>query len=90
MSLYSAADDAAYEWLEEVEGADALSWAEEHSAKTLAEFEAADEYAEYQSAALEILEADDRIAFGVHRGDLIYNFWQDAEQRARPLAPGDP
>ncbi len=70
--------DAEYEWLEEVEGTEALEWVEAVSAETLAEFEASPLFDEYQSAALEILEADDRIAFGVIRGDVVYNFWQDA------------
>jgi prolyl oligopeptidase len=71
-------DDAHYEWLEDVEGDQALAWAGEQSAKTLAEFESAPHFERYQTAALEILEADDRIAFGVLRGDQVYNFWQDA------------
>ncbi len=71
--------DADYEWLEEVDGVEALEWVEAISAGTLAEFEASPRFAEYQDAALEILEADDRIAFGVIRGDRVYNFWQDAE-----------
>ena len=70
--------DAEYEWLEEVEGEDALEWAESVSAVTLAGFEKLPQFAEYQAAALEILEADDRIPFGVIRGDQVYNFWQDA------------
>lgn len=71
--------DADYEWLEEVEGEKALDWVESISAETLAEFEASPRFADYQDAALEILEADDRIPFGVIRGDQVYNFWQDAE-----------
>ena len=71
--------DAHYEWLEDVEGEKALEWVEAISAETLAEFEASPRFAEYQDAALEILEADDRIAFGVIRGDQVYNFWQDAD-----------
>ena len=71
--------DADYEWLEEVEGEEALAWVEQISAKTLATFEASPPFDDYQAAALEILEADDRIAFGVIRGDQVYNFWQDAE-----------
>ncbi len=68
-----------YEWLEEVEGERALEWVEAISARTLSEFEASPAYERYQSAVLEILEADDRIAFGVIRGDQVYNFWQDAD-----------
>ena len=71
--------DADYEWLEEVEGAEALAWAEEQSSAVLADFEAHPNFEHYQSAALEILEADDRIAFGALRGDQVYNFWQDAD-----------
>ncbi|MDH3302615.1 MAG: prolyl oligopeptidase family serine peptidase [Acidimicrobiia bacterium] len=81
MTEHAQADrsDADYEWLEEIEGEKALEWVEAISAETLAEFEASPRFAEYQDAALEILEADDRIAFGVIRGDQVYNFWQDAE-----------
>ncbi len=71
--------DAAYEWLEEIEGEKALEWVEAISAETLGEFEASPRFDTYQAAALEILEADDRIAFGVIRADQVYNFWQDAQ-----------
>ena len=71
--------DAEYEWLEEVEGEQALEWVEAISAQTLAEFEDSRDFDTYQEAMLEILEADDRIPFGMIRGDQVYNFWQDAD-----------
>ncbi len=68
-----------YLWLEDVEGDEALAWVEQQNTGTLALFEAAPNFETYRDDALTILEADDKIAWGVHRGDHIYNFWQDAD-----------
>ena len=71
--------DADYQWLEEIEGEKALEWVQEISAATLSQFESSPRFDEYRTTALEILEADDRVAFGVIRRDRVYNHWQDAE-----------
>jgi prolyl oligopeptidase len=74
-----AAIDDPYVWLEEVEGEKALAWATERSEATLAELSARPEYRPIYDDILAILESDDRIAYPSIRGEMLYNFWQDAE-----------
>lgn len=74
---YPADDD--YLWLEEVEGEQALEWVEGRNALTVAELEADPHFQVFQNEMLRILEADDKLPFGVIRGDHVYNFWQDAD-----------
>ena len=73
-----------YIWLEEVEGARALEWVRERNKRTLDELQADPRYTRFESAALQILEARDRIADPVLLGGMVYNFWQD-DQHVRGL-----
>lgn len=66
-----------YLWLEEVEGEKALSWVKGQNERTLAELKADPRFSQFESEALEIYEAQDRIAYVKIRGDHVYNFWQD-------------
>ncbi|MEM7600880.1 MAG: prolyl oligopeptidase family serine peptidase [Verrucomicrobiota bacterium] len=66
-------------WLEDVEGERALSWVREQNARSLEILESDRDFEAYQSAAVDILTSDDRIAYGTIRGDWVYNFWQDDE-----------
>ncbi len=68
-----------YQWLEEVEGEEALAWAKERSQATLDELSARPEYSEIYDDVLAILNSDDRIAFPSIRGEMLFNFWQDAD-----------
>jgi len=68
-----------YIWLEEVEGDSALSWVREQNAATLTELQADPRFKQFESEALAIYEAKDRLAYGKIRGDYVYNFWQDDE-----------
>jgi len=68
-----------YVWLEEVEGEEALAWATERSAATLAELSARPDYGPIYDDVLAILNSDDRIAYPTIRGEMLYNFWQDAD-----------
>ncbi|MCF7921563.1 MAG: prolyl oligopeptidase family serine peptidase [Candidatus Marinimicrobia bacterium] len=68
-----------YIWLEEVEGDSALSWVKEQNAATLAELQADPRFKQFESEALAIYEARDRLVYGKIRGDYIYDFWQDDE-----------
>lgn len=74
----ASGDDRQYVWLEEVEGERALAWVEAQNAQTVDELEADTEFDSLRDDALRILEADDKLPFGVIRGDHVYNFWQDA------------
>src|SRR5512147_68724 len=74
-----AANTDPYLWLEEVEGEQALSWAREQNARTLAELQGDARFARFEADARRILEAQDRIADPVLLGGRVYNFWQDKE-----------
>ncbi|MDX1438808.1 MAG: prolyl oligopeptidase family serine peptidase [Rubricoccaceae bacterium] len=66
-------------WLEEVDGAEAMAWVEEHNAATLFEFRQHEMFDSLYERTLDILNSDDRIAYPSIRGNALYNFWQDAE-----------
>jgi prolyl oligopeptidase len=72
-----APTDDPYLWLEEVEGTKALSWVEEQNKESLALFESDARYGDFLGAAETILNATDRIPYGIVRNGQVYNFWQD-------------
>ena len=78
-SVAFVADEDPYLWLEEVENAEALEWAEAKSAADTAVFEATPEYTEIYDTLIEIYNSRDRIPRPAIRSAWIYNFWQDAE-----------
>jgi prolyl oligopeptidase len=74
------ADDVdKYLWLEEVDGAKALAWVKERSAKDTKELEAIPEYTPIHDKLLEIYNASDRIPEPDVNGPWVYNFWQDKD-----------
>jgi prolyl oligopeptidase len=79
VGLLAAADEDPYLWLEEVEGAKALAWAEAKSAADTAVIEAVPEYGEIYDKLVEIYNSRDRIPTPGIRGAWIYNFWQDSD-----------
>ncbi|MGH1420763.1 MAG: prolyl oligopeptidase family serine peptidase [Hyphomonas sp.] len=64
-------------WMEEVEGERALNWVRAQNERSIDLLEAHPAYSGYEAAALDILNADERIPYGNLRGGLVYNFWQD-------------
>ena len=70
-------DDDPYLWLEKVEGDSALSWVKEQNALTIAELEEDPRFTQFESEALAIYEAKDKIAYATIHGDFTYNFWRD-------------
>src|SRR5262245_54694748 len=68
-----------YLWLEEVDGAKALQWVKERSAKDTAELEAVPQFTPIHEKLLEIYNASDRIPDPQVEGAWVYNFWQDKE-----------
>ena len=65
-------------WLEEIEGADALTWVDEQNQATLAEF--FDDDAKATSDAIRgALDSEDRIPGVSKLGGLYYNFWRDRD-----------
>ncbi len=73
-------DDDPYLWLEEVDGAAPLSWAEAQNKATLARFGGASFAADRDTLAA-ILDRPDKIPYVARRGTHLYNFWTDAEHR---------
>jgi len=78
-SISQAQETDPYLWLEEVESDRALSWVREQNAITLAELQADPRFEQFESEALAIYEAKDRLVYGKIRGDFVYNFWRDEE-----------
>jgi prolyl oligopeptidase len=68
-----------YLWLEEIEGEEALAWVTERSAGDQATLEAVPEFAPMHEKLLEIYNSRDKLAYPGVRGEVVYNFWQDAE-----------
>lgn len=64
-------------WLEEVEGEQALSQVTKWNEGTLQKLTSDARFETFQSDALAIVNATDKIAYGTYRGGYVYNFWQD-------------
>lgn len=64
-------------WLEEVEGEQALSQVTKWNEGTLQKLTSDARFETFQSDALAIVNATDKIAYGSYRGGYVYNFWQD-------------
>jgi len=78
-AMTAAKNDSDYQWLEEVEGKEALDWVRQQNTRTLDKLHAHKDFKTFKAQALEILEAKDKIPDGRIQGDFVYNFWQDAE-----------
>jgi prolyl oligopeptidase len=75
----SAADDP-YLWLEEIDNAQVRAWVEARNHETVSAL-CDVQFERDRTAVLDILNAADRIPWIQQRGQLVYNFWQDAEHR---------
>src|SRR5262245_2624254 len=69
-------NDDPYQWLEDVQGAEALAWVKAHNARTLTALTGSD-FERDREAFRAILSASDKIPFVVKRGPYLYNLWQD-------------
>ena len=72
----AAPDDDPYLWLEEIEGARAVAWADAQSAATLERFGMAG-FAADRDALAAIYDRSDNIPIVGRRGHYLYNFWKD-------------
>ena len=72
-----AAEDDPFLWLEEIESERALDWAREQNERSVEFLESHPYFEAIHARNLEILTADDRIAFPSLMGGQIYNFWRD-------------
>ena len=66
-------------WLEEVEGKRAMEWVHARNAATVAVLGKMPLYQPLFERAKRILDSRDRIATPSIKGEMLYNFWQDAE-----------
>jgi prolyl oligopeptidase len=72
-----AAETDPFLWLEEVEGAKALTWVRAQNERSLKLLQADARYQDLHAKALAILEAKDRVPNPGFRAKQVYNFWQD-------------
>jgi prolyl oligopeptidase len=73
----NAADDP-YLWLEEIDSAQVRAWVEARNRETEAAL-CDEQFENDRATVLDILNAADRIPWVHQRGQLLYNFWQDAD-----------
>jgi len=75
-----------WRWLEDVEGAESSAWVRSRNAEAEASLFRDPRFEDLRSRVLEVLEADDRIAYPSLHGDprtdpVVHNFWTDASHR---------
>ena len=75
-----APDDDPYLWLEEIDGARALAWAAEQTARTLKAFGGA-AFAHDRDTLAAMWDRKDKIPLVTRRGGEVYNYWLDAEHK---------
>jgi prolyl oligopeptidase len=73
-------------WLEDIDGTEAMAWVRERNAEAEARLFADPAFEPLRQRILEVLEADDRIAYPSLHGDpsgdpTVHNFWTDAGHR---------
>ena len=73
----STKDQDAYQWLEEVQGARALTWVRERNAVSLQALQASPNYTPLRQELLAVLNSRDRIPQVSRYGPWLYNLWQD-------------
>jgi len=66
-----------YLWLEEVEGADALTWVNEQNEITKSRYAESESFAKIYEELLEEYQSNDRIPYAYIMGEEMYNFWRD-------------
>ncbi|TCK22699.1 prolyl oligopeptidase family serine peptidase [Pseudonocardia endophytica] len=66
-------------WLEDVTGDDALAWVRERNDESLPSLTGHAEFAEVRDGLRAVLDSTDRIPYVRRRGELLYNYWQDAD-----------
>ena len=77
----TAAADDPFRWLEDVESPRALAWVHAKNDSTVALLSKTPLYQPLFERTKRILDSKDRLAMPNIRGEMIYNFWQDAEHQ---------
>ena len=75
----TAPDSDPYLWLEDVQGARALSWVRERNAETEKLLQARPEFEDRKRLIREVLDSKEQIPYVSRQGDWFYNFWRDAQ-----------
>ncbi|MGI9232076.1 MAG: prolyl oligopeptidase family serine peptidase [Woeseiaceae bacterium] len=75
------AEEDPYLWLEDVGGDEALAWVEKQNVESLSYLEALPTFDAFRERNLEIYDSEERIAFPALRGDFVYNYWRDADNK---------
>ena len=68
-----------FAWLEDVESKRSMDWVHAKNAATIAVLGKTPLYQPIYDRTMKILDSRDRIAYPSMVGDMLYNFWQDAE-----------
>ena len=71
--------DDPFVWLEDVEAKRSMDWVNARNAATIAELTRSPLYQPIYDRTRQILDSKDKIAYPGILGDMLYNFWQDAE-----------
>jgi prolyl oligopeptidase len=71
--------DDPFLWLEDIHGARALDWVKSQNQITFQALKSDPAYAQDYQVLLQMLDADDRIAYGQLHANVVLNFWQDKE-----------
>lgn len=73
--------DDPYIWLEDVEGEKALAWVEEQNKVSIPHLEALPTFEPLRARNLEIYDSEEKILTPGLRGEFVYNYWKDADNR---------
>ncbi|MEP1123095.1 MAG: prolyl oligopeptidase family serine peptidase [Ilumatobacter sp.] len=68
-------------WLEDVLGDEALAWVRARNERAESTLFLDPVFERVRVSTLDVLEADDRIAYPSRHGDMVHNFWTDAAHR---------
>jgi prolyl oligopeptidase len=68
-----------YLWLEDIEGEQALEWAEARNEESLAVLQNLPEYQPLYDKNLAVYDSKESIPYPNIQGNFLYNFWRDAE-----------
>ncbi len=74
-----AGSEDKYLWLEDVNSPRAMDWVKAEDERTARVFDADPRFATFQEEALKVSEDPNRLPTPELRGDLVYNFWNDAK-----------
>jgi prolyl oligopeptidase len=68
-------------WLEDIDSKRSMDWVNAHNASTVAVLGTTPLYQAIYDRTKQILDSKDRIAYPSVIGDMLYNFWQDADHK---------